>query len=56
VVAYKVFEIMEESGLLPEVLNFLPGTGEEIGAYLVEHPRTRFFDFIGSLEVGTWIN
>ncbi len=56
VVAYKVFEILEEAGLPPGVLNFLPGIGEEVGAYLVEHPRTRFINFTGSLEVGSWIN
>ncbi len=56
VVAYKVFEILEEAGLPPGVLNFLPGIGEEVGAYLVEHPRTRFITFTGSLEVGSWIN
>lgn len=56
VVAYKVFEIMEAAGLPPGVLNFLPGIGEEVGAYLVEHPKTRFINFTGSLEVGTWIN
>ena len=32
----------EEAGLPPGVLNFLPGSGGEIGDTLVEHPQTRF--------------
>jgi 1-pyrroline-5-carboxylate dehydrogenase len=38
------------------VVNYLPGKGREIGAYLVEHPRTRFVNFTGSLATGRWIN
>jgi 1-pyrroline-5-carboxylate dehydrogenase len=38
------------------VVNFLPGVGEEIGAYLVGSPRTRFINFTGSLEVGLKIH
>ncbi|NHK38992.1 L-glutamate gamma-semialdehyde dehydrogenase [Thermus thermophilus] len=52
VVGAKVFEIFHEAGFPPGVVNFLPGVGEEVGAYLVEHPRTRFINFTGSLEVG----
>ncbi|WP_293174385.1 L-glutamate gamma-semialdehyde dehydrogenase [Oceanithermus sp.] len=52
VVAYKVFEILEEAGLPPGVANLLPGVGEEVGAHLVAHPDTRFVTFTGSLEVG----
>ena len=32
-----------------------PGQGEEIGAFLVEHPNIRFIAFTGSREVGTKI-
>ncbi len=52
----KVFDIFEEAGLPPGVVNYLPGTGSEIGAYLVEHPRTRFINFTGSLATGKRIN
>ncbi|MBN1542153.1 aldehyde dehydrogenase family protein, partial [candidate division KSB1 bacterium] len=34
------------------VLNFIPGSGGEIGDYLVEHPKTRMICFTGSKEVG----
>ena len=56
IIAAKVFEILHEAGFPPGVVNFLPGKGSEVGAYLVEHPRTRFINFTGSLEVGLWIN
>jgi len=52
----KVFDIFEEAGLPPGVVNFLPGKGAEVGAYLVEHPRTRFINFTGSLATGRRIN
>jgi len=55
VIAAKVFEIFHEAGFPPGVVNLLPGEGKEVGAYLVEHPRTRFVNFTGSLEVGLWI-
>ncbi|MER3557044.1 MAG: L-glutamate gamma-semialdehyde dehydrogenase [Thermus sp.] len=56
VIAAKVFEVLEEAGLPPGVANFLPGVGSEVGAYLVAHPRTRFANFTGSLEVGLRIH
>ncbi len=37
------------------VVNFIPGSGAEVGDYLVDHPRTRFVSFTGSREVGTRI-
>ena len=52
----KVFDIFEEAGVPPGVLNYLPGLGAEVGAYLVEHPKTRFVNFTGSLATGRWIN
>lgn len=52
----KVFEIFEEAGVPPGVMNYLPGKGPEVGAYLVEHPRTRFINFTGSLATGRRIN
>lgn len=52
VVAAKFVEVMEEAGLPKGVLNFIPGSGSEIGDYLVDHPKTRFVSFTGSREVG----
>lgn len=52
VIACRFMEIMEEAGLPPGVVNLLPGSGKEIGDYLVRHPQTRFINFTGSREVG----
>ncbi|MBO8176343.1 MAG: L-glutamate gamma-semialdehyde dehydrogenase [Bacillus sp. (in: Bacteria)] len=52
VVAYKFVEVLEEAGLPAGVLNFIPGSGAEVGDYLVDHPKTRFISFTGSRDVG----
>src|SRR5256885_15264058 len=54
--AWKIFEIFEEAGVPPGVLNFLTGPGGAIGDALVEHPHVRFVAFTGSMEVGIGIN
>ncbi|WP_391202856.1 L-glutamate gamma-semialdehyde dehydrogenase [Psychrobacillus sp. L4] len=55
VVAYKFVEILEEAGMPAGVVNFIPGSGAEIGDFLVEHPRTRLISFTGSRDVGLGI-
>jgi len=55
-VGYRLVEIMREAGLPEGVLNYIPGSGGEIGDYLVQHPKTRFISFTGSKEVGLRIN
>ena len=55
VVAAKFVEVMEEAGLPAGVINYVPGSGSEVGDYLVDHPKTRFVSFTGSREVGTRI-
>lgn len=55
-IGYLLVEIMKEAGLPPGVLNFIPGSGAEIGDYIVTHPKTRFISFTGSKEVGLRIN
>jgi 1-pyrroline-5-carboxylate dehydrogenase len=52
VIAYKYAEIMKEVGLPDGVLNYCPGSGSEVGDFLVEHPKTRLIAFTGSKEVG----
>ncbi|GAB4293882.1 MAG: L-glutamate gamma-semialdehyde dehydrogenase [Myxococcota bacterium] len=56
IIAAKVMEIFEEAGLPKGVLNYLPGSGGEVGDYIVEHPKTRMIAFTGSKEVGIRIN
>ncbi|MBU1094808.1 MAG: L-glutamate gamma-semialdehyde dehydrogenase [Firmicutes bacterium] len=55
VIAYKFIEVLEEAGLPHGVVNFLPGSGAEIGDYIVEHPKIRFVSFTGSKQVGMGI-
>lgn len=52
VIAFKMLEILEEAGLPAGVVNFVPGSGREVGDYFVNHPKTRFISFTGSKEVG----
>lgn len=54
-IAYRLVEIFEEAGLPPGVLNFVPGSGSEIGDHMVDHPKTRFISFTGSRDVGVRI-
>ncbi len=56
VIAAKFVNLMEEAGLPDGVLSFLPGSGSDIGDYLVSHANTRFVAFTGSKEVGLRIN
>jgi 1-pyrroline-5-carboxylate dehydrogenase len=52
VIGAKFMEVVAEAGFPGGVINFLPGSGGEIGDPLVDHPRTRFVNFTGSKEVG----
>ncbi|MDQ4097576.1 MAG: L-glutamate gamma-semialdehyde dehydrogenase [Actinomycetota bacterium] len=54
-VAAKLVEALRAGGLPDGVLAFLPGIGEEVGAYLVEHPDVSFVVFTGSKAVGLGI-
>ncbi|MFN2579082.1 MAG: L-glutamate gamma-semialdehyde dehydrogenase [Pyrinomonadaceae bacterium] len=55
-IAYKFFELLEEAGLPAGVVNFMTGSGGEVGDVIVDHPRTRFIAFTGSKEIGLRIN
>ncbi len=55
VVAAKLAEIMAEVGFPPGVFQFLPGQGEAIGPYLVNHPDIHLIAFTGSQAVGCQI-
>jgi 1-pyrroline-5-carboxylate dehydrogenase len=52
VIAAMFMEAVEQAGFPPGVVNYLPGAGSEVGDFLVDHPRTRFVNFTGSMEVG----
>jgi 1-pyrroline-5-carboxylate dehydrogenase len=55
-IAYKFFEILEEAGMPAGVVNFMTGSGAEVGDVIVDHPKTRYIAFTGSKEIGLRIN
>ena len=52
VVAARLMELAERAGFPAGVLNLVSGHGEDVGAFLVEHPKVDFIAFTGSREVG----
>ena len=55
-IAYKFFEILEEAGMPAGVVNFMTGSGAEVGDVVVDHPKTRYVAFTGSKEIGLRVN
>ncbi len=55
-IAYRFVELLEEAGMPGGVVNFVSGSGGEVGDTLIQHPRIRFIAFTGSREVGLHIN
>src|SRR6266404_3720949 len=55
-IAYKFFELLEKAGMPEGVVNFMTGSGAEVGDVVVDHPKTRFIAFTGSKEIGLRIN
>ncbi len=56
IVAAWFVDLLHEIGLPNGVVNFVPGSGGEIGDLIVGHPQIRFVSFTGSKEVGLHIN
>ena len=52
VIGARWMEMVAEAGIPAGVVNYLPGSGGEVGDYLVDHPQTRFINFTGSKEIG----
>ena len=52
IIGYELCEIFRSIGLPTGVLQFLPGSGSDVGEYLVSHPSIDFIAFTGSKEVG----
>ena len=55
VIAYKLMELLEDAGLPPGVVNYIPSGGAEVGKWMVADPQTRFVSFTGSRDVGVRI-
>jgi aldehyde dehydrogenase (NAD+) len=45
-------EVLLEAGLPPHVVNLVHGSGEAVGAAIVEHPEVPLVSFTGSTETG----
>lgn len=54
-VASGLMDLIKEAGFPNGVINFLPGYGEEVGEYLVQHPQITTIAFTGSKTVGLHI-
>ncbi len=52
VIAARFMEIAARAGVPAGVLQLISGLGEEVGEFLVEHPKVDFIAFTGSKEVG----
>jgi 1-pyrroline-5-carboxylate dehydrogenase len=56
IIAAWFVDLLAEVGVPHGVVNFVPGSGSEIGDLIVSHPLIRFISFTGSKEVGLHIN
>lgn len=56
IMAQKFMECADEAGFPPGVINLLTGADADLGDALVDHPRTRFINFTGSMKIGLRIN
>ncbi|MCB9537400.1 MAG: bifunctional proline dehydrogenase/L-glutamate gamma-semialdehyde dehydrogenase [Myxococcales bacterium] len=54
-IAARLVQLAHAAGVPTDVLHFLPGRGETVGARLVEHEDVANIAFTGSLEVGLGI-
>ena len=53
--AYRFVKIFEEAGLPPGVLNFVTGSGSEVGEPLIEHHSIKLVSFPGSTDTGATV-
>ncbi len=49
-------DCVDEAGFPPGVINLVTGADADLGDALVDHPRTRFVNFTGSVATGMRIN
>ena len=56
VVAGRFMQLALEAGIPADVLHYLPGRGEVVGAHLVSHPDVALIAFTGSRDVGMMIH
>jgi aminomuconate-semialdehyde/2-hydroxymuconate-6-semialdehyde dehydrogenase len=53
--AYRLSQLCDRAGMPPGVLNIVHGTGNEVGAAIVSHPRITAISFTGGTRTGAEI-
>lgn len=53
--AYRLSQLCDRAGIPPGVLNIVHGTGSEVGAAIVSHPRITAISFTGGTRTGAEI-
>ncbi len=54
--AWRIVEACHEAGIPKGVVNFVAGSGGELGRALIHAPPVRAVSFTGSCEVGAWLH
>src|SRR6185503_6394727 len=54
--AWRIVEALHEAGVPKGVVNFVAGSGGELGRALVEAPPLKAVSFTGSCDVGNWLH
>lgn len=53
--ALRMVEILEKAGMPPGVVNFVAGSGNDVGTEIVKNKKIRGISFTGSREVGEFV-
>jgi len=54
--AWRIVEALHEAGLPAGVVNFVAGSGGELGQTLVQAPPLKAISFTGSCQIGNWLH
>src|SRR5512140_2348989 len=54
--AWRIVEALHEAGAPKGVINFVAGSGGELGEALVEAPELKAISFTGSCQIGNWLH
>jgi aldehyde dehydrogenase (NAD+) len=54
--AWRIVEALHEAGLPKGVVNFVAGSGGELGQALVQAPALKAISFTGSCQIGNWLH
>jgi aldehyde dehydrogenase (NAD+) len=54
--AWRIVEALHEAGLPKGVVNFVAGSGADLGQALVDAPPLKAISFTGSCQIGNWLH